>query len=323
MSLQIDVVVPTRNRSHRLSRVVLPLLDEPVVRRVIVVNDASEGTEESLRAMCPELPEQVEVICTGGVGPAIARQTGAECAEAEVLLFVDDDVVPDPGLAIRHSAYHEERQEVLVCGYTPVVPVTGNRLSAEASVYNDSYEKRCAQYELDNMNVLTHLWGGNFSLRRQQALAVGLSSVDFVESWHEDRDFGLRCLEAGLTAVFDRGIRAGHEYERAWAEVAKESYCRGYSLVVLHSLHAAVIGPFDVRYFEVGRSRPLRFFIRMSAAKGVHGAAIRIARAARSVPDRFGLGSLQLLAVRMLRRVQNSAGARAAIRFLAEQSPRT
>jgi glycosyltransferase involved in cell wall biosynthesis len=322
MSAKIDVVVPTRNRSHRLARVLLPLLAEPVVRRVIIVNDATDGTEESLRAMCPGLPEEAEVICTGGVGPAIARQAGAERTEAEILLFVDDDVVPDPGLAAHHATYHEGREGMLVCGYTPVVPVAGDSLSAEASVYNSSYEKRCAQYELDNTNVLTHLWGGNFSLRRQQALAVGLSSPDFVQSWHEDRDFGLRCLEAGLTAVFDRGIRAGHEYERAWGEVAKESYCRGYSLVVLHSLHAAVIGSFDVHYFEVGRSRPLRLFIRMSAARSVHGAAIRIARAMRSVPDRLGLGRLQLLAVRMLRLIQNSSGARAALKAPAESPPR-
>ena len=322
MSVQIDVVIPTRNRSHRLSRVLLPLLAEPVVRRAIVVNDATDGTEESLRAMCPKMPEHVEVICTGGVGPAIARQAGAEQAEAEILLFVDDDVVPDPGLAARHAAYHEARQGLLVCGYTPVVPIIGDRLSAEASVYNGSYEKRCAQYELDNMNVLTHLWGGNFSLRRQEALAVGLSSPDFVEPWHEDQDFGLRCLEVGFSAVFDRDIRAGHEYERAWDEVAKESYYRGYSLVVLHSLHASVIGQFDTRYFEVDRSQPLRLFIRMSAARSAHGVAVRVARAMRSAPDRFGLGWLQLFSVRMLRLIQNSAGARAAIKSLAEQSPR-
>ena len=289
-----------------------PLLEDPAVDRVIVIDDANEGGAP-LRLSVADLPDRVEVYATGGVGPAGARQAGAERTSADLLLFVDDDVVPDPGLASRHAAHHEQRSKLLVCGYTPVVPTNGGELSAEAHVYGASYEKRCRQYELDRDDVLTHLWGGNFSLRREDAIAVGLSSPEFRESWHEDRDFGLRCREAGLEAVFDRGIRAGHQYERSWIEVRREAYYRGYSLAVLHEVHKDVIGPFDPRYFERGRAWPLRWIVRALSRNGGSTFAARVLYLMRQLGDRLNLPVLQRLAVRTLRLLQSAVGARDAM----------
>jgi GT2 family glycosyltransferase len=314
VTVRIDVVVPTKNRSYRLWRILSPLAEDPAVDRLILVDDRKGGTEESLRRLSPKLSDSVEVVSAGGVGPAKARQAGAEMASAEVLLFIDDDVVAEPGLASRHAAYHERRSKLLVCGYTPVVPVEGRRPSPEASVYEISYERRCRQYDLDNRDVLTHLWGGNFSLRREDALAVGLSSPDFHEAWHEDRDFGLRCRQAGLDAVFDRDLRAGHEYERAWQDVEKESYYRGYSLAVLHEIHSEVIGPFDERYFERHRALPLRFVVRTFSQKRRNQPAARALLLIRRLAARLHLRTPQLLSVRMLRLLQNASGASDALK---------
>jgi GT2 family glycosyltransferase len=292
--------------------VLTPLLEDPVVDRVIVVNDAKDDGAP-LRLSDAEIPSRVEVYPTGGVGPAGARQAGAERASADLLLFVDDDVVPDPELASKHVAHHEKRPKLLVCGYTPVVPTNGGELSPEARVYGNSYEKRCRQYELDRGDVLTHLWGGNFSLPREDAIAVGLSSSEFRESWHEDRDFGLRCREAGLAAVFDRGIRAGHQYERSWPEVRREAYYRGYSLAVLHEVHKDVIGSFDPHYFERKRILPLRWIVRAFSRNGGSDLAVRGLHLTRRVGDRLNLRVLQLLSVRTLRLLQSAAGARDAV----------
>ena len=291
-----------------------PLLEDPAVDRLIVVDDAEEGGGGgSLGLSDTQLPDRVEVYPTGGVGPALARQAGAEKASADVLLFVDDDVVPDPGLATKHAAHHEERSKLLVCGYTPVEPTNGGQLSPEARVYGASYEKRCREYELDPEDVLTHLWGGNFSLPREDAIAVGLASPRFLESWHEDRDFGLRCRAAGLSAIFDRSLRAGHQYQRAWPEVRRESYCRGYSLAVLHEVHKDTIAPFDARYFERDRAWLLRWVVRACSRDGGSSLAARGLYLVRQVGGKLHLLKMQLLSVRALRLLQSAAGARDAV----------
>ena len=321
MTLRIDVVIPTRDREHLLRRVITPLLDEAVVNRVIVVDDAAHA---SLRGSAiAEGSERVEVIATGGVGPAKARQAGAEHAQAELLLFLDDDVVPDTGLAARHARHHERSTLLLACGYTPVVPSPGRRLSGEAEVYGRIYEDRCAEYDVDPQIVLTHLWGGNFSLRREDALRVGLVSERFTQTYHEDRDFGLRCLEAGLTPVFDRALRAGHEYERGWPQTAQESYRRGYSVVLLHELHSDVIGPFDEHQFERNLPAPLAALVHESARSGVGVGAVASAglHVLRWLGARLRLRPLELGAVRLLRRIEAARGALDALETLAPCAP--
>lgn len=313
MTPSLDAVIPTRNRDQRLPRVIEPLLDDPALARVIVVDDAPGASGEASTADLKAISERVEVVQTGGVGPAKARQAGAEAASAEAILFLDDDVVPTPGLASRHAARQDGTSNLLVCGYTPIAPRNGRPVSAEAAAYGETYEKRCRQYELDPDVVLTHLWGGNFSIPRETALAVGLDSPEFAETWHEDRDFGLRCREAGVSAVFDRGILAHHEYERAWEVVAEESYRRGYSLVVLRSVHGAAVEPVDAGYFTEDRPLPLRLFVRAASGGPLQRPTRSFMNGLRRAGERFGMRRLQLISVQLLRLTRSAAGANDAL----------
>jgi glycosyltransferase involved in cell wall biosynthesis len=321
MTLRIDVVIPTRDREHLLARVVGPLLDDPEVNRVVLVDDAARPSGAELPDWIAARADRIELVVSGGVGPAKARQAGAERAQAEVLLFLDDDVVPDAGIAARHLRHHEAVERLVVCGYTPVVPRPGARLSGEAEVYGRTYEDRCAQYDADPHVVLTHLWGGNFSLRRDDALRVGLASEHYGQPCHEDRDFGLRCLEAGMSAVFDRGIRARHEYERAWPRVGEESCRRGYGVVLLHELHGAVIGPFDERQFERGLPRPVAAIVHAATVYRAGRLISATLHVLRWLGARLRLRQVELGAIRLLRRIEAGRGVRAALDGVRARTP--
>jgi len=311
MTLRIDVVIPTRDREHLLPGLAASLLKDSAVDRIVIVDDAVHTVPAGDESGIANLSSRIEVICTGGVGPANAREAGARAARADVILFLDDDVLPNPGLATLHAQYHRQSSGLLVCGYTPVTPRPGDRLSAEAAVYARTYEARCKEYEADVRVVLTHLWAGNFSLRRADALRVGLASDSFARACHEDRDFGLRCRESGLRAVFDPKIYAAHRYERTWTVVGEEAFYRGYSLVCLHQAHSS-LGPFDDRQFEEGLPHPLRLLVRSTA--GLRGRmAMGIVLALRRLGARLHLWPLQLVAVRMLRRMQAARGAQEAL----------
>jgi glycosyltransferase involved in cell wall biosynthesis len=312
MTLRLDAVIPTKNRDQRLPRVIEPLLADAAIARVIVVDDAPTSEPTGGRLDPALLSDRVEVIHTGGVGPARARQVGAQASSSEILLFLDDDVVPTAGLPRLHLRHHQRESNLLVCGYTPIAAREGKCLSPEAAAYGATYEKRCVQYDRDPAVVLTHLWGGNFSLPRSTALEVGLDSERFEETWHEDRDFGLRCRRAGVKAVFDREILAHHEYERNWEVLAKESYRRGYSLVVLHDAHPD-IGPLDEGYFTEGRPWPLRLFVGIASREPFRPLARGFINALRAVAKKVGWNRLQLISVQLLRLSESAAGARDAL----------
>ena len=87
---------------------------------------------------------------------------------------------------------------------------------------------------------MRELWGGNFSMRRADCLAIGMTNPGFTEHYHADRDFGIRCLEAGLTrgTVRSRALAATHlhlsaPWKRSSAMLAARappvSCCRGFT----------------------------------------------------------------------------------------------
>src|SRR5947209_12797417 len=108
VGLDVSIVVPTYNRRASLERL-LRALDEqtyPFDRfEVIVIDDGSDdGTPEQLQALTTRY--QLRVLGQPHQGPAAARNMGVSNAEAPLILFLDDDVVPTRDLIAVHIATH-------------------------------------------------------------------------------------------------------------------------------------------------------------------------------------------------------------------------
>jgi hypothetical protein len=111
-------------------------------------------------------------------------------------------------------------------------------------VYRRAYERTCDRYEQEPDHVLLGFWAGNFSIRRAQALRVGLASPRPTGiRYQDDREFGIRCHRAGLRGRFDRTLRAEHRYERDLAGFRRDNRRQGRDRCVIHGLHADVVGP--------------------------------------------------------------------------------
>ena len=102
--LNISVVLPTYNRLNQLKLVLAGLekqtypLDE---FEVVVVSDGStDGTHEYLETM--QTPLQLRSIQQQNGGVATARNNGFSQAASDLILFIDDDVVPAPMLIEEH-----------------------------------------------------------------------------------------------------------------------------------------------------------------------------------------------------------------------------
>jgi glycosyltransferase involved in cell wall biosynthesis len=117
---------------------------------------------------------------------------------------------------------------------------------ASTYLYAGNYEGSCAACERDRSLVLTGLWGGNVSICRADALRVGMDSSF---TYHEDRDFGLRCMKAGLSGRFDRSLHAEHVHARNVATLRRDARGQGAGRVKIHRVHAEVLPPFDGRRF--------------------------------------------------------------------------
>ncbi|HEX7290470.1 MAG TPA: glycosyltransferase, partial [Conexibacter sp.] len=239
-------MIATRDRVTLLRRVVDAVQQDPDTAEIVVVDDGStDGTADMLRSVAASGPP-LHVVRKEGVGPSGARQAGVEAARGELVLLLDDDVVPQPGLVSRHTAALRADRTCVTLGYSPLV-LPARRGAGDAAVvaYARDYERRRARWERGDAPILHNLWGGNVGLWREAALAVGLSSPAFAGpgAFHEDRDFGLRAERAGLHGVFDAALRADHHHRRDVRAALADAERRGAGLVRLHREHPELLGP--------------------------------------------------------------------------------
>ncbi len=242
MAPRVSVVAPSYRRRAGLPRFVDALLSQDELYELVIAVDGSDdGSVEWLeerrardgRLVVLDLPNR-------GAGPT--RQAGIEAASGEVILLMDDDVIASQGLVAGHARHHSELEPKLVLGYMPnewrhLPP--GRR--GFGYIYRRWYEEFCARCTRQPEAVLYGLWGGNFSMPRTEFLRVRMDGLA-VRRGQDDREFGIRCMKAGIRGVYDPSLRAEHLFERTMQQWRSDYRFQGTSRTMLQAIHEDVLG---------------------------------------------------------------------------------
>ena len=226
----VSVVIPTKGRIEFVERSLRELIADPATTEIVVV--IVRGVGGTACARWQALDDRVRTIeADEGASDvmergAFARDQGVLSATGEVILALDDDVVPRPGLVSGHARRHASDPCLLVLGYMPVSRPKPGGLTGTARVYSASYERECARFAADSEAILLGLWGGNYSLRRTHWLA-SLELPRIPAGYHGDREFGLRLRKLGLRAAFDPVLRADHLYARSLTALVEDARSAG------------------------------------------------------------------------------------------------
>jgi glycosyltransferase involved in cell wall biosynthesis len=263
----VSVVIPTYRRRERLALLLDALATEAAAEVIVVVNGADDGSMAMLEARAASDPK-LRPIQVAAAGQVLALQTGVEAACGEVVLLLDDDVLPEPGLVSRHAERHSAERDLVQLGYMPVaIPRPRRPGQYPVDLYARAYERVCDEYEEDPSAILRGLWAGNVSIRHSDCVRVGLRGGERRSDgyeYHEDRDLGLRCLRAGLHGAFDRRLRARHLYERTPASFLAVSRNSGASRARVHREHPDAIDPIPGDFFERAVPQPGRTLVHLS-----------------------------------------------------------
>jgi glycosyltransferase involved in cell wall biosynthesis len=216
----ISVVAPTYNRRASLQRLLEALERQsfPATQfEVIVVDDgSSDGTPDFVRAWPASYG--LQVLEQQHAGPAAARNRGVAAARGELIVFLDDDVVPAPDLLHEHVTTHAEQPNAVVIG--PMSP-PGDWPRPIWVRWEE--EQLLSQYHA----MIAGLWSctarqfytGNASLARARFVEAGGFDVTFQRA--EDVELGYRLHDLGATFVFNPNADVLHYAYRSF-----ESWCR-------------------------------------------------------------------------------------------------
>ena len=228
----VSVVTPTFDRCANLARLLdgLGLQTYPADRfEVVVVDDGS--TDETVSYLHGRRTRfALRIVQQAHRGPAAARNLGVEHARGDIVLFLDDDVVPARDLLERHVGRHRANPDLVVVG--PMLPPP----DWPRSVWVRWEEEKLArQYQamLDGLYPCTprQFYTGNASLRRARFVDAGGFDPSFARA--EDVELGYRLHNGRARFVFDPHATVQHFASRSFAAWQRTPYQYGRYDVIM------------------------------------------------------------------------------------------
>jgi glycosyltransferase involved in cell wall biosynthesis len=228
----VSVVVPTYNRAASLGRLLQALAEQTYPAHafeVIVVDDGSaDGTLGRLREW--SFPFALRILQQEHGGPAQARNLGVRHATGDLIVFVDDDVVPVPELLDEHVRSHGLGSDLVVVG--PMSPPRDWRRPAwvrwEEDMLQVQYRDMLAgKYPCTPRQFYT----ANVSLPR--ARFVQAHGFDATFKRAEDVELAYRLRDLGMRFVFNPRAEVRHYASRSLSAWLRTPYQYGRYDVIM------------------------------------------------------------------------------------------
>ena len=211
----ISAVIPTYRREQVLADSIRYLLALQAPADEILIVDQSERHE-------PQVSEALQAWHDAGrirwihlAQPSIthAMNTGLLQARGEIVLFLDDDIIPDANLVDAHVRTHTEN----ICSI-----VAGQVLQPGEEVLAESPPDAEFLFRSSQRAWVRELMGGNFSVKKDAALRLGGFDENFVRvAYRFEAEFCDRAISAGEKILFEpaasiRHLKAGSGGTRAF-----------------------------------------------------------------------------------------------------------
>ncbi|MEM8856929.1 MAG: glycosyltransferase family 2 protein [Chloroflexota bacterium] len=231
---QISVVLPTFNRKERLMRVISRLEMQSFDLgkfEVIVVSDGStDGTNKWLQSYETNL--NLRPLFQENQGVAATRNNGLNHAQARIVLFIDDDVVPHPDLLKTHYESHSDagfKVNTIVIGpmYNPADHELLPWVKWEQKMLYKQYQ---AMDRGDWAPTARQFYTGNCSLHVEYIKKFG--GFDPLFKRAEDVELAFRMADDGAKFIYNNQAIGYHFAERSFESWLNIPYAYGRNDVI-------------------------------------------------------------------------------------------
>ena len=244
---------------------------EPGSFEVLVVATVADSDPGAVERAIGTRPYPVRNLTRGTPGPSSDRNVGWQAADAPIVLFTDNDTVPEERLISEHRAWHRRnpQEEVGVLGHV--------RWARELEVTPFMlWLDHGMQLDYPNLDGTHAGWrrfyGANISVKKRMIERVGGFDAERLPYPYDHLDFGYRAEKLGFRLLYNR---------RAVVE-----HLRGMDLdfwrTKMRRLAVA-----ERAFVRTHPKVPPYFYRRFSQAARLPPAPVRSARLLRLVPRRF------------------------------------
>lgn len=192
----ISVAIPTYRRETVLLDTINYLLRlDPSAAEILVIDQTEEPsskTADELRAM--DKAGSIRWVRLTEPSITHAMNVGLMEAKHDVVLFLDDDVIPCPALIAAHARAHKNGCNI----------VAGQVLQPGEEPDLESSQSNGFRFRSSTAQMITEVMGGNFSTKRKLALRIGGFDENFVHAAYRfEADYAARALASGEKIYFE------------------------------------------------------------------------------------------------------------------------
>ena len=231
-TLPVSVVVPCFEAPDALALTLAGLEGQDYPRELFEVVIVDDGSDPPLPVGPVALQAKLVRQERRGFGLARARNAGARAATHGILVFLDGDVIPEPGLLAAHARWHHAVSDALTLGFCAYVSVAGvdagavrQRVGTLGELFEgrpfdppwlERHMTRTGKFTSRHEDLFRAVTGHNLGISRAFFEAVGGFDESFVRYGGEDTEFGYRVQMHGGLLVPEPGASGWHQGR--WAE---------------------------------------------------------------------------------------------------------
>ena len=215
--MKLSIIIASYNRAESLLQFLRELSHQIVPEgveweAVIVDNNSTDGTNSALRPLVEQNPQRYKYRLESRQGKSIALNSGLRAATGEILVFTDDDCIPDPNwLATIAREFASD----------PDLGVLGGRVELfdkqDRPVTIRNFPERTLIESRDQLFLF--LIGANMSIRCKVLDAVGefdpfLGPGSRIGAVMEDLDLLYRVFREKFKIVYSPDVLVYHNHGR-------------------------------------------------------------------------------------------------------------
>jgi GT2 family glycosyltransferase len=228
MIKRTSIIIISYKRKHRLLSLLDGLSSSAIPNIEILIVEQGENNETEISAFARKEKISLKYIYLPTPSMTHARNVGARAATGELLLFLDDDVMPRPGLIPGHIKNFADMQVAATCGrcLTLGQPVEAGKVNTGRislfGVFSDGFSSTIKQ-KVDTVI------GCNMCWRKNVFLELGGMDEQFTgNALREESDLSLRAKKVGYTIVFEPTAVIEHLREETGGARKTEGRIRWY-----------------------------------------------------------------------------------------------
>lgn len=203
--MEVSVVIPTYGREELLIETCTAVLQQTESSSELIVVDQTKEHETDTENALVAWERSGKIRWIRLVSPSIARamNVGLRDSTKPIVLFLDDDIIPDSNLIAAHWTAHAETGASVVAG----------RVTQPWSHRGASSGKRLDDFDFNSTKrqYIDQFMGGNFSIRRDVAMQIGGVDENFVKvAYRFECDLADRLLGQGHRILYEPTAHINH-----------------------------------------------------------------------------------------------------------------